>query len=953
MLHLSTFSRVAALLTVGSGILIAQGVQTGNIEGRVTSANGTPLAGAAVRLETGQGVRTTVTDAQGRYRMPLLIVGPCTMSVSASGYIAQRANTRIALGQTNVVNFSMREIGVASEIVEISGAAATIDPTTVTSGKNTTAASFNALPINNRGVASIASISPGMFNESIRGAQTNHTQWLIDGVDVIDPVTGGGIMYLNEETIQEVQVVTGGATADMGRFTGGMVNVVTKSGTNQFQGTARFEISNPDWQAMAPLAAKANNAHSTLQLYHVSGPIWKDHLFFSAGYRIATPIVMNVNYTGAPAEYGGGQQYYSYSTDERYDFKLDWQLSMNHRFFGLYNNTTRDSYNLNYNGTRGTSLATLSNQPNEYGQLSFGYVGMLASNFVLKANYGSKHEILGGPGGGGVGGKDVHRMIDLGTGYIFDNGLFGEDPDDRPVDNATVSGNWFLDSPFGSHDLKFGFDWFQSASIADNAQCPSDHFVYFNGFINPVATHGTGLENRNFEGGYILHWDKFVGAKATNTVLSYYINDKVKFNEKFSANIGLRIDDFDSKNDLKSRNFGITAFSPRITGIYDVYGDGKWVFEAGYNEYAGQIMQGATDNASIVANPATYEYDYVSGPGNLRSSYSNIPFAVYNPELYRHSNLIDPDMKPPTMTEVSASIRFSDGKAGYYSLSFSNRKWKNFVATWRSPQPNPVDEDDLLLSRIANDDALTRDYNGLEFQWEKQFNREFSFGGNITLSETKGNFEGGQTGSSGPLRNWGPYGEYPAELNNGIHQPTEQQIAPYGYLSSDRPIVIRTWANYQKQVFGNGNLNLGMYAEYISGAPYSHSASAAMGNSAGGYFADRLYGSSYTRYFSDRGAFRFNSQYNASLQVGYDHVLYKRVKIFGHANITNIFNHQMLISWNTAGTSVYNAGGGVYQTDTLNRPDARFLPGDSYGKPTSSNNYLGARNVRLVMGLKF
>jgi hypothetical protein len=221
------------------------------------------------------------------------------------------------------------------------------------------------------------------------------------------------------------------------------------------------------------------------------------------------------------------------------------------------------------------------------------------------------------------------------------------------------------------------------------------------------------------------------------------------------------------------------------------------------------------------------------------------------------------------------------------------------------------------------------------------------------LSETKGNFEGGQTGSSGPLRNWGPYGEYPAELNNGIHQPTEQQIAPYGYLSSDRPIVIRTWANYQKQVFGNGNLNLGMYAEYISGAPYSHSASAAMGNSAGGYFADRLYGSSYTRYFSDRGAFRFNSQYNASLQVGYDHVLYKRVKIFGHANITNIFNHQMLISWNTAGTSLYNAGGGVYQTDTLNRPDARFLPGDSYGKPTSSNNYLGARNVRLVMGLKF
>ncbi|MCL1907891.1 MAG: TonB-dependent receptor [Holophagaceae bacterium] len=958
MIHLSNLGRIATLLAVGSGALIAQGVQTGNLEGRVTGRNGAPVVGAAVRFETGQGVRTTATDAQGRFRMPLLIVGPGTLTVNAQGYISQRSNTRVALGQTNVVNFALREVGVASETVEISGSVTAIDPTTVTSGKNTTAASFDTLPITGRGVASLASITPGVVNSTIRGGQSNHTQWLIDGADMLDPVTGGGILYLNEEVIQEVQVVTGGATADMGRFTGGMVNVVTKSGTNEFMGTARYEITNPNWQAMAPLAAPADSQHSTLQIYHLSGPIWKDHIFFSAGYRTVTPIAKTVEYSTAPKELGGQQPYLRYRTDERIDLKIDWHLNQYHRLFGQYNDTKMDRFGVDYTyfwGGGGTSPETMSAQPDKYGNISLGYVGTLTDSLVLKANYSQKYETLGGPGGGGQGGPDVITMVDWTTGNFYDNGMFGFDEDDRPVKNATLSTNWFVDSPFGSHDLKVGVDWFQSSRSAANAQTPTDMLVEFGGFIvdpyeDPSA--GWGLDNRDFEDAELWWWPTFQGATNKNTIISYYINDKIKFNDKFSANIGLRYDSFKSENDIKANNYDISAFSPRITGIYDLHGDGRWVFEAGYNIYAGQVMQGATDGASLVGNPAEYAYLYVGGPGNLRSSYSDTPFFVYNPELYRHANLIDPNMKPPTMDEISASVRFSDGKAGFYSLSYSQRKWKNFVATWKNEQPNPIDDFDMVVNHITNDDALKRDYKGLEFQFEKQLTREFSFGGNITISETKGNFEGGQTGSDGPLRVWGPLGTTDPVFNAdgalvGAYQPTEQQIAPYGYLGNDRPLMMRTWANYRKEVFGNGNLNLGVYAHYTSGAPYANTASARMSGYRGGIF-----GSSYTRYFTERGALRFNSYYNVSLQVGYDHAIWKGAKLFGQANITNLFNHQMLVNWNTTGSAVWN-NGGSYQTDNYNRPNATFLPGGSYGKPTSVNNYLSARDVQLVLGLRF
>lgn len=972
--------RLALLLAASSAVMVAQGVQTGDMAGVVRTKDGAPIAGATVRLEAGRGARVATTNAKGEYRLALLLVGPCKLTVSANGYIGASASASVNLGRTNTVDFSLRPVGKeASATVEVV-ATSSVETTAVTDGKNTTLDFVDALPINNRTIQNIASLTPGTSNDgtglTVRGAQGTQTQYLVDGVDVMDPVTGGAAIFMNEDMIQEIQVVTGGASADLGRFTGGMVNTVTKSGTNEFEGVARWEMTNPKWNALNPLEKEAPAGVSTTQNYRISGPIWKDRLFFVVGYRAISPVNKVARYTTAPAAYGGNRQYFSTLTDERKDIKVDFQITPDHRVSYQYNDVKRNRTGIDYSNSffgGSTGPETLSAQPDTFSYNSFGYVGSLTSNLILTFRYGKKDESLGGPGGGGQGGPTTPVMIDNDTQYVYDNGIFGFDSDKRPVENGTLNATWFTGSPFGDHELKVGADWFQSSRQSSNSQSPNNQYMYFSGWtVDPTAGGSLGLNNRVFDGNsYMQQWEPFMGAETKNTVLSFFVNDKVKFNKHFSANIGLRYDKFKSENDLKANNFDIDALAPRLTGIYDVKGDGSWVVEASYDEYAGQIIQGATDGASVVGNPALRMYSYVAGPGNLRSSYSNTPFYTYDPALYRASNLIDPEMKSPMVKEISVVVRHDDGKGGSYSLALSKRTWDNFATTFTDLNSNPVDVNDQTVNFITNDPSIERDYIGLEFQWQKQINANFGWGGNVTWSETKGNFEGGQVGISGSLNAYGPFGKYPRvnttpTLAANAYQPTRAQLSPYGYLAADRPLSAVTWANYQMTVFGKGKLNLGLFASFTSGAPYANTATQQLTNYPDA--APGAFGSTYTRFFTPRGAMRFPNQYNVSFQAGYDHKVWKRVTAFGRVNISNLFNHQLQTSWNTTGSSRYlatvadpyfassTAPGQTsgYQPDNFNRPNAIFMPSSSYGKATSATaHYLAARAINLAFGIRF
>ncbi len=219
---------------------------TGTVDGTVTDQSGAPLPGVTVEL-TGpnlQGMRTAVTSADGRYRFPSVPPGPYKVVASLSGFGRVQKNATVTLGSTASVAMQL-SLSTTAEVT-VTGEAPLVDVTSTTQGSNYSAAVMSKLPIG-RNYAQIVFTQPGVqadFGEtqgrslaiSIYGATSSENLFLIDGVNTTNVIKGFQGKDINTEFIQEVEVKTGGYQAEYGRNTGGVINVITKSGGNDFHG---------------------------------------------------------------------------------------------------------------------------------------------------------------------------------------------------------------------------------------------------------------------------------------------------------------------------------------------------------------------------------------------------------------------------------------------------------------------------------------------------------------------------------------------------------------------------------------------------------------------------------------------------------------------------------------------------------------------------------------------
>ncbi len=219
---------------------------TGTVEGSVTDQSNSPLPGVTVELTSPslQGSRTAVTAADGRYRFPSIPPGAYTVTAELSGFGKVERKARVTLDATATVNLSL-SLSTSAEIT-VTGEAPMVDSTSTTQGSNYSAQVIDKLPVG-RNYADIVFTQPGVqadFGEtmgrsmaiSIYGSTSSENLFLIDGVNTTNVIKGMQGKDLNTEFIQEVEVKTGGYQAEYGRNTGGVVNVITKSGGNEFHG---------------------------------------------------------------------------------------------------------------------------------------------------------------------------------------------------------------------------------------------------------------------------------------------------------------------------------------------------------------------------------------------------------------------------------------------------------------------------------------------------------------------------------------------------------------------------------------------------------------------------------------------------------------------------------------------------------------------------------------------
>ena len=258
--------------------------------GRVARSTQRTLARDPKRCNrTLQGVRSTVSGLNGTYQIPGLPPGDYSVIFEMDGFATVDDVVTVPLGGDVSVNVAM-EPGAVAELVQVTSVPPPVSSTEAS--RNLTADEFGVLPIG-RSLFRLAELSPGLTTNApnrgqltINGAFSYDNVFLVDGVDVNDNIFGTEINLFIEDTIEEAHVLTSGVSAEYGRFSGGVINIITKSGSNTFSGGFRSNLYKPDWTGRTPFEV-ANDAERTGSLANntsyettLGGPVVEDRLWF-------------------------------------------------------------------------------------------------------------------------------------------------------------------------------------------------------------------------------------------------------------------------------------------------------------------------------------------------------------------------------------------------------------------------------------------------------------------------------------------------------------------------------------------------------------------------------------------------------------------------------------------------------------------------------------------------
>ncbi|HXG65486.1 MAG TPA: carboxypeptidase regulatory-like domain-containing protein [Blastocatellia bacterium] len=437
MLKPDTSRSICALLLalcLLSGALPAMGqsqASSGQIAGSVTDSLGAAIGGATVKVTNTQtGLERTVTTSEdGLYRAVLLPPGVYSVTAEASGFASATVDAvEVVVGRTTDINLTLGASGV-QEVVNVTAGAVQVQTTRPEADAVLNEKAIENLPINGRRFQDFVTLTPGAQVDprrgqiSLSGQLGIHSNVNIDGVDYNQPFFGGirggersnNAFTVPQESIKEFQVVASGYTAEFGRSTGGIVNAVTKSGTNDLHGSAFFlarpkglskdnlfidaielQLSNQT----APTGAGLKDVDAAPTQYQfggsIGGPIKKDKIFFFGSYEqqrlrqdreVFFDLLSGFTPTAATQEafdfYTSLQETYEQTNDAVALLgRIDYEVSQNHRFNIRYSFSDNEAKNATSNGVPlfPTITNALSNNGTEKDRIH-AVVGQMASFF--------------------------------------------------------------------------------------------------------------------------------------------------------------------------------------------------------------------------------------------------------------------------------------------------------------------------------------------------------------------------------------------------------------------------------------------------------------------------------------------------------------------------------------------------------------------------------------------
>jgi hypothetical protein len=872
---------------------------TGRIEGRIHDDTGAALPGVAVVAKGAElpGEARATSAADGTFRLVNLPPGIYVVTAALDGFnTVEQRDIKVGIDRTVALDLTMT--AAFGGEVTVLGEAPVVDTTKATSGVSVSSDTFDRLPLA-RDFYAVAQIATGAAKDasgtSFYGSTGAENQYVIEGLNTTSGRLGTEGKTLNFDFIQEVEVKTGGLPAEYGRLTGGLINAITKSGGNQFEGNVfgftesasknSTAAETPDTQAtVASLDGQYDYGFS------LGGAFVKDKLWFFGAYDrqqttnkndVIRSIATVAGFEAPPAI---GSSIKTDTTTDLYSGKLTWRLNPNHSlaFSVIGDPATVDGAVFPIQGPTDSFKGKNKTGSDDY---LLRYDGVAGSSWVLEALAGHHEDTskFSGPG------TEIPLYIDRTGATPFPVaggfGYYENQENTRNVVKADVS-KFFgskLEVKFGGdrEDVKVNTDRYNGGAgqriyIFNNRTTPGGPLVYRHRYyVDPFAPGFDATNPATWQLLLPLH----VEPKSINT--SAYAQASWKPLSNLTFNIGFRWEE----QEVQGAG-GVTAikindnYSPRLQVVWDPQGNGRSKVFGSYGRYYESIPLDINVRA-FGGETLCFCYNFDQNPDNRLPD----PTTGFRSSLLGGATEpVDPNLKGQYIDEVllgyeyEIAPNFSIGIQGTYRdlgrviedfLIISQGNY--FIANPGEGIGKEVTFYDYSTARAPK---AKRTYKGVELDLRKRYSNGWQLYASYLWSKLDGNYDGVFQASTGQLD---------PNINSAFDY-ADFLINADGKLSNDRTHTVKINGSYTIQSGALDGLNFGLSTYWRSGTPLT----------AYGYsFAY----SNWEYYLTPRGSLGRNpSDYEADIHVGYpikigDHELQVLLDVF------NILDRQAITNY--------------------------------------------------------
>lgn len=622
--------RAIALLLIACTGAFAQAVSVSNVEGTVTDQASAVVANASVTaINKGTGAeRTATTDSNGYYRIAGLTPGMYSVKIDSSGFASQLTeNVTLNVGTTLTLNATLKTATTTETVVISASDAGLIETTRTDLGGVVNNREIENLPLNGRSLAGLAILIPGArptqsfdptknrsSSFSVNGGGGRNINTTVDGGDNKDNTVGGIVMNFSLEGVQEYKLETQRFSAASGRSEGAALNVITKSGTNEFHGSGFLFARDKTFNANDHISEVSHRpkADYSRQQFGGSfgGPIKKDRLFAfgvyertreEAGFNVSQTVYDQLQFATSV----GAKPILSVPTpfrDNLWQVRIDGKINDKNTAFVKWAEQTNSALN-DQAGITDESSGNFTK--NTLYQGTFGLNSAISPAVVNQVTFAYQY---------------WNNLIDSNTfaPYLIFPGAgvtFGTNPN---IPQQSIQKKYqFKDDMFvtaGNHGLKYGIDFVAIPKLGGFFRTPptpnltfldnpsviaTDKVKYPQGFATPGAV--SQLTAASGDPSFDYH---------NTSSLGVYFQDDWKVKPNLTLNLGVRYDlDINFLPPLlnnrtylilKQINHPITRkalgndtnnIEPRFGFAWDIKGDGKNVVRGGYGIYYGQVFQ--------------------------------------------------------------------------------------------------------------------------------------------------------------------------------------------------------------------------------------------------------------------------------------------------------------------------------------------------------------------------